>query len=513
MAIFERIEDAACGRRRLSLKSPATLESLGEIECASKEDVEAAVAKARAAQPAWAALSVEERINYMLKLRAVILNNAERLVDVVVKETGKPLQDAMIFEVYAACDFITYFCRQAKKVLTEERRSIHGVLRFTKKLRLVYKPLGVVGVISPWNGPFILTANPCVQAMLAGNTVVAKGSEVTPRCAAILEEFCHEAGLPEGVCQVLMGDGETGGALTQSKVDKISFTGSVDTGKRVAAACIEQLIPYTLELGGKDAMIVCADANLEEAVHAALWGSCVNTGHFCCGTERVYVDEAIYDTFCDKVVALAKAVRQGQQHGKDEDLGAVFWDRQLAIIEAHVDDAKARGAKILAGGERNKDLPGLYYPPTVLTDVQEDWDVMQKETFGPIIPIVKFKSIDEAIEKANGTSYGLHGSVWTKDETKGIAIAKRLDTGSVAINDIGMMYGVPTAPFGGVKESGFGSIHGESSLRGYCHVQPIISGKYGGSQTGYPYSEKSYKRMEQFMGFMYKNPIGRLFFG
>lgn len=513
MAIFERIEDSTAGRRRLSLTSPANMEPLGEIECASKEDVDAAVAKARAAQPAWAALSIAQRVEYMRKLRTAILDNQDRIIDIVVRETGKPLQDAIIFEIYAACDFITYYCSQAQKMLQEERKPIHGVLRFTKKLRVFYKPLGVVGVISPWNGPFILTANPCIQALLAGNTVVAKGSEVTPWCAKVFEEMCHEAGFPQGVCQVLMGDGETGGALTASSVDKISFTGSVATGKRVAIACIETLKPYTLELGGKDAMIVCADANLEEAAHAALWGSCVNTGHFCCGTERIYVEAAVYDQLLEKVVRLAKQIRQGRKFGMDEDVGAVFWDRQMAIIEAHVDDAKARGAQVHCGGERLKDMPGLYYPPTVLTEVGEDWDVMAKETFGPVIPIVKVKDIEEALEKANASSYGLHGSVWTKDEAKGVEIAKRMETGSVAVNDIGVMYGIPTAPFGGVKESGVGHIHGDAGLRNYCHPHPVITGKYGGLQTGYPYSEKSFRQMKQFMDFMYKNPIGKFLFG
>lgn len=512
MAIFERLDHTGTDERRIALTNPATLESLGEIICASKADVDAAVAKARQAQPAWAALSVDQRIAYMHKLREAIIDNKQMIIDTVVRETGKPLQDALIFEVLSTCDFITYFCKQAKKVLKDKKVPVPGVMRFTKKLRIVYEPLGVVGVISPWNGPFVLTANPCIQAMLAGNTVVAKGSEVTPYCAKIFEDICNIAGLPQGVCQVLIGDGETGGALTSAAVDKISFTGSVATGKRVAQSCIERLIPYTLELGGKDAMIVCADADIDQAAHAAVWGGCVNTGHFCCGTERIYVEAAVYDDFLAKAVEIAKSLRQGQQHGLNEDLGAVFWDRQMAIIEGHVEDAKRRGATIHCGGERLNDK-GLYYPATVMTDVQEDWDIMQLETFGPILPIVKFQTIDEAIEKANGTNYGLHGSVWTKDEAKGLAIAKRMETGSVAINEIGMIYGVASAPFGGVKESGHGSIHGETGLHGYCHAKPILTGSYGGAQTGYPYSEKSFSQMEKFLSFMYKNPIGKFLFG
>jgi succinate-semialdehyde dehydrogenase/glutarate-semialdehyde dehydrogenase len=349
--------------------------------------------------------------------------------------------------------------------------------------------------------------------MLAGNTVVAKGSEVTPYCAKLVEELCVEAGIPQDVCQVLMGDGQTGAALTASDINKVSFTGSVATGKRVAAACIEKLIPYTLELGGKDAMIICADANLDEAAHGAVWGGCVNTGHFCCGIERIYVEESVYEQFVAKVVEKAKAIRQGREYGANEDLGAVFWDRQLSIIEAHVNDAKAKGATVHCGGERNKELKGLYYPATVLTDVEEDWDVMKHETFGPILPIVKVKNVDEAIQKANASDYGLHGSVWTKDLNKGLEIARRVETGSMAVNDIGMMYGVPTAPFGGVKESGFGHIHGDAGLLGYCHAMPVIIGKYAGEQTGYPHDEKKLTQMKKLLDFMYKNPIGRFFFG
>ncbi|HRF88961.1 MAG TPA: aldehyde dehydrogenase family protein, partial [Pseudomonadales bacterium] len=284
------------------------------------------------------------------------------------------------------------------------------------------------------------------------------------------------------------------------------------TGKKIAAVCAERLIPVTLELGGKDAMIVLADADLDKAVHGAVWGGCVNTGHFCCGIERIYVQAPAYDEFVRRATAMAKAIRQGQKHGVNEDLGAVFWDRQLTIMEAHVEDAKKRGAKILAGGRRNPDLQGLYYEATVMVDVQEDFDVMAQETFGPILPIVKFNTIDEAIEKANNSIYGLHGSVWTKDVQKGIEIAKRVETGSMAVNDIGMMYGVACAPFGGVKESGVGTVNGQNGLRGYSQAMPIIVGRYGGMDTGYPHEQKKFDQMKKLMNFMWRNPVGRFLF-
>lgn len=514
MAIVKYLEIQEGARQKLALTNPATLEPLYEIECQNKEDVDAVIAKARAAQPAWAALSIEQRCEYMFKLRDVILDKQEELVKVVIGETGKPMQDALTFEVWAVCAFISYWCQQAPKTLSDEVSRPPGLMGLMKKVHTSYKPLGVVGVIAPWNGPFVLTANPCIQAMLAGNAIVAKGSEMTPFSSKILEDFCKEAGFPDGVCNVLMGDGMTGGALTSSaNVDKISFTGSVATGKKVAMACIEHLTPYSLELGGKDAMIVCADANIDEAAHGAVWGSCVNTGHFCCGTERIYVEAPVYDEFVAKVTDIVKAMRQGQKHGVNEDIGSVFWDKQMSIIESHVEDAKKRGGKVLAGGQRNPEEKGLYFEPTVMVDVDEESDLIQLETFGPIMPIAKVADVEDAIAKANNSSYGLHGSVWTKDKNKGIEIAKRVETGSMAVNDIGMMYGVANAPFGGVKESGVGSVNGANGLRAYAHGMPIIVGRYGGSDSGYPHDQKKFDQMKKLMNFIWRNPMGKAMFG
>lgn len=513
MAIVQYLEKVEGERQKLSLTNPATMEHLYDVECATKEDVDAAIAKARAAQPAWGALPVEARVKYMLKLREVILERQDEIIDVVIRETGKPLQDALTFEIYATCSFISYWAQQAPKTLNEEVVRAPGIMGLMKKVHLLYKPLGVVGVIAPWNGPFVLTANPAIQAMMAGNAVVAKGSEVTPMCAKILEDLCRDAGFPEGVCNVLIGDGVTGGALTSGAVNKIAFTGSVNTGKRVAMSCVENLVPYSLELGGKDAMIVCADADLDQAAHGAVWGGCVNTGHFCCGVERIYVEEAVYDSFVEKTTALAKSIRQGQEHGVNEDLGAVFWDKQLEIMEAHVKDAMDRGGRVTAGGGRKQGADGMYFEATVMVDVDEQSDLMTKETFGPILPIIKVKNVEEAIAKANDSNYGLHGSVWTKDVKKGIAIAKRIETGSMAVNDMGMMYGVANVPFGGVKESGVGSINGKNGLRGYAHAMPIIVGRYGGMDSGYPHDQKKFDQMKKLMNFMWRNSFGRKMFG
>ena len=510
MSIFESIESND-SRRHLQLKSPVSLEPIGELVCANAEDVQAAIARARAAQPAWAATPMKDRAAIIYRALEIVLERQDEIIETVVRETGKAPTDAMSMEVFSVADQLCYYAKNAEKFLAPEKRKVHGLMKFMKQLRIVYKPLGVVGLITPWNGPFVLVMNQATQAMLAGNTIVAKGSEVTPYSAKLAEDIFRQAGLPDGVLQVLMGDGETGAAIVNGGVDKVSFTGSVATGKKVAMACAEQLIPVTLELGGNDAMIVCADADLDRAADGAWVGSCMNTGHYCCGTERIYVVKEVYDEFLKLVMEKGKSLRQGQQHGWDEDIGAVFWDRQMAIIEAHVEDARAKGASILMGGRRNPDLPGLYYEPTVITDVDNSMDIMVLETFGPVLCIQKVDSEEEALRLANDSEFGLNGNVWTQDKEKGYAMAAAIDTGSCSVNDMAMSYGIPAAPFGGKKNSGVGQVNGKKGLRGYTHEMPIVIERFGGKlQSGYPYSAKNTEGMKKLMEFLWiKTPLGK----
>ena len=309
----------------------------------------------------------------------------------------------------------------------------------------------------------------------------------------------------------MLGDGETGAAIVRGGVDKVSFTGSVATGRKVAVASAEQLIPCTLELGGNDAMIVCADADLDRAADGAWVGSCMNTGHYCCGTERIYVVAEVYDEFLKLVLEKGKNLRQGSELGWNEDIGAIFWDKQMTIIEAHVEDARAKGANILMGGRRNPDLPGLYYEPTVMTDVDNSMDIMQLETFGPVLCIQKVQSEEEALRLANDSEFGLNGNVWTKDKAKGYALAAAIDTGACSVNDMALSYGIPAAPFGGKKNSGVGQVNGKKGLRGYCHEMPIVIDRFGGKmQNGYPYSAESAEGMKKLMNFLWvKTPLGR----
>jgi succinate-semialdehyde dehydrogenase/glutarate-semialdehyde dehydrogenase len=507
MAIYERISDVP--RRRYRVKSPVTLEPIGEFEAATADEVRSAVERARKAQAGWAALSVKERAAYMWRLLDQFVKRQDEIIDAVLEETGKARTEAIGMEVFACCDSISFYAKRGPKFLAPEKRRIHGLMGFAKRLRVVYKPLGVVGLITPWNGPVVLAVNPLVQALLAGNAVVHKPSEVTPFSALVVKKFTEAAGFPPDLYQVVQGDGQTGAALIDAGVDKISFTGSVATGRKVAEACGRRLIPVTLELGGKDAMIVCADADLERAAQGAVLGSCMNTGHYCCGTERIYVMDSIYDAFVGKVVERAKQLRQSDSG--ETDVGAVFWDQQMKIIEDHMADATAKGAKVLVGGRRNPQLKGLYYEPTVVVDVNHDMDLMRKETFGPIVAIQKVASEDEALRLANDSEYGLNGNVWTLDAEKGQRLAERMATGGVCVNDMAITYGIPEAPFGGVKESGVGQVNGAQGIRGYCHVHPIISDKKGKGaiQGGYPYTRKNEDGMQKFIRFLWGTPIGR----
>jgi len=509
MALFEEISSEP-GRRHYNVKSPVTLESIGEFDAATAGEVQGAVDRARKAQRKWALKTFAERADVLWRWVDVIVERQDDIIELVVKETGKARNEAIAMEVMAPCMQISHYAKRGAGYLRTRRRRPTGVMRFSKKVSLVYQPLGVVGLITPWNAPIALVANPLAQALMAGNAVVHKPSEVTPFSAVLLTGLTKAAGFPQDLYQVVQGDGETGAALINAGVDKVSFTGSVATGRRVGEACGRNLIPVTLELGGKDAMIVCEDADLSRAAEGAVRGSFFNTGHYCCGTERVYVPESIYDPFVELVVTRTRSLKQTE--ACDGDVGAVFWDKQMDIIESHMTDAKEKGAKILVGGERNRALSGYFFSPTVVVDVNHDMDLMRRETFGPIVAIQKVRDEDEAIALANDSDYGLSGNVWTTDLAKGEALARRITTGSVCVNDIAVTYGIPEAPFGGVKTSGVGQVNGEVGIRGYCHLHPIIIDTAKKAQGGYPYTPESAARLQKLIRIVFGNRFLRRLF-
>jgi succinate-semialdehyde dehydrogenase/glutarate-semialdehyde dehydrogenase len=507
MAAVEQVEHTGEGRRRLRLANPATLEELGEVEVSNAADVRAAVERARKAQPAWAELSFEARGRYLHRAVRGILERHDEIVATIAGETGKPDLEALATEVILACDALEFYAKRTKRILAERRIPLH--LMRTKKLRVVYKPLGVVGIITPWNFPFLLAINPVAQALMAGNAVILKPSEVTPFSGQLVDEIFSGAGLPEGVLSVVVGDGETGAALIESGVDKVSFTGSVATGRKVAEACGRRLVPCTLELGGKDPMIVCADADLERAAHGAVYGAFTNSGQVCTSTERVYVVDEVADEFIGRCVEAAAALRQGSSG--EFDVGAIIWPRQLEIIEAHVADAVERGAQVLTGGRRNPNEAGWFYEPTVLTGVNHDMQVMRDETFGPVLPIMRVPDEAAALRLANDSRYGLNANVWTKNKHKGAEIARAIESGCVVVNDCMITYGVPESPFGGVKESGIGRVNGEMGLRGYCSAQSIVVDRFGGrtEPLWYPYSQRKLGMLKRVLRLLWGTSLGR----
>ena len=488
MAIFS-ISHSETGRKQLSLKSPVDLSHIDTYDCANSDEISAVMTQAKIAQSQWKKTTLKERVELMHRVADVVIQQQDRIMDVVMRETGKPMQEAMAMEVFSAVDSLVFYAKRAEKWLSDKKIKMHGPMRFLKKTIITYKPRGVVAVITPWNGPFILSINPVIQALLCGNSVIVKPSEVTPMSGAMVQEIFALADAPMHLVQTLIGDGETGAELISQGPDKVSFTGSVATGKKIASKCGEMLIPFSLELGGKDAMIVCSDADVKDAASGAVVGSFMNAGQYCCGTERIYVMSDIYDEFVAEVVSITNSLVQSNDC--KGDVGPTFWDKQIDIIEDHVNDAIAKGATVLAGGKRNPAFEGLYFEPTVMTEVTHEMKIMKDETFGPVICIMKVSSEDEALSLANQSHYGLNGNVWTKDLVKGKKIAQSIETGACSVNDMAMSYGVNEVPFGGVKNSGLGVVNGKEGLLGYAHAMPIIIGKK--SASAYPYTDKSFE--------------------
>jgi acyl-CoA reductase-like NAD-dependent aldehyde dehydrogenase len=507
MAILEPLESVAGARRRYRLRSPATLEPVGEFEARSEADVQTALEVARKAQPEWGALPIDERGRYLQRAVRVLLARQDEFVAVIRRETGKPESEALAVEVLAACDALSYYAKRAKRILADRSVPVH--LLKTKKLRISYRPLGVVGIVTPWNFPFLLSLNPTAQALMAGNAVILKPSEITPYSGQLVEELLRAAGLPEGVFQCLLGDGETGRALVEAGCDKISFTGSVGTGRKVAEACGRRLVPCTLELGGKDPMIVCGDADLERAAAGAVYGAFANAGQVCVSTERVYVVDQVADEFVRKVVEKTAELRQGSDG--ESDVGPMIQAAQLEIVDRHVRDAVTRGARVLAGGRRNPAAQGLYFEPTVLVDVDHEMAIMREETFGPVLPIMRVRDEDEALRLANDTRYGLNANVWTRDKRKGVELAKQIHSGSAVVNDCMLTYGITESPFGGRKESGIGQVNGEIGLRSYCYAQSIAVDRFGARSEflWFPYTARKTKVLRRMMRLLWGSPLGR----
>ncbi|MCW2831720.1 MAG: aldehyde dehydrogenase [Aeromicrobium sp.] len=449
---------------------PANGDLVGTHPIASKADVDAAVARAREAAAWWGNLTFDERAEHLLTWRSVITRRIAQLANLSHRETGKPHGDAQL-EIILAIDHIAWAAKNAKKVLGPHKVK-SGLLMANQASTVEYRPLGVVGVIGPWNYPVFTPMGSIAYALAAGNTVVFKPSEFTPGVGQWLADTFAEVVHGRPVLQVVTGLGETGAALCTADVDKLAFTGSGATGKKVMAACAENLTPVIIEAGGKDSLIVDQDADLGKAAEAALWGGMSNAGQTCIGTERVYVHEKVFDEFMTEILEQAKGLRAGPDEGAK--IGPITMPSQLAIIKSHIDDAIAKGANVALGGA---DAVGeRFVQPTILTHVPEDSTEITEETFGPTLAINPVASMDEAVELTNATSYGLAGAVFSKSQ--GLEIAKRIRSGMTSVNSVIAFAGVPTLPFGGVGQSGFGRIHGPDGLKEFTYAKAITRQKF-----------------------------------
>lgn len=510
MAAIEALDVDASGRRGYLVRDPATLGEIGEFRVATAEDVREAVRRARTAQQAWAQRSVRERVAVIQRALDLLVERQEALIDVICADTGRGRTESLLMEIIPSADAMAWHARRAESALADRKVATQTLLK-TKRMVVTHRPLGVVGVIAPWNGPFVLSVNPAVPALLAGNAVIIKPSEVTPFSGALIEQLFLDAGLPEGLLQVMKGDGETGAALVEAGIDKISFTGSTATGRKVGEAAGRNLVQVSLELGGKDAAIVCGDADIERAARGVLYGAMFNSGQFCCGTERVYVVRSIADAFIEKVVEHAKELTQGADG--QQDISAMTWPKQAETLDRQVEDAVAKGARVLVGGGRNTEMVGVAFQPTVLVDVNHSMLVMREESFGPLLPIMVVEDEDEALALANESPFGLSGTIWTKSDARGLRLAKGLDTGSICVNESSLTYGVHRAPFGGAKESGVGYVHGDDAIRQFCRQVPVIFDRFGAKaeQNWYPLTEKKGSDMSKFVRFFYGSRIFRKF--
>jgi succinate-semialdehyde dehydrogenase/glutarate-semialdehyde dehydrogenase len=486
---------------KVSSVNPATGELLRQWPCAGPEEVGEAVERAREAQTAWAESGVRERIAVLREFQRRLHERKRDVAQTITREAGKPLAEALTTEVLVVLDAARFLIENAYRLLQDEPLPHGNPVAKLKRGVLVRQPYGVVGIISPWNYPFSIPATETLAALVAGNAVVLKPSEFTSLAALELRSLLHAAGVPQDVFQVIVGNGATGAALLHAPIDKLMFTGSVATGKRIAVTAAERLLPVVLELGGKDPMLVLEGADVDVASSAAVWGAFLNAGQTCLAVERCYVHRFLYEEFVRACVEKTKKLRVGGGMNPETDVGPMIHRRQVRVVEAHVEDAVARGAKLLTGGQR---LPGLgpnFYAPAVLVGVTQKMRIMREETFGPVLSIAVFDDDDEAVRLANDCEFGLAASVWTRDSRRGDRLARRIHAGTVMVNDVLSCFGIREAPHGGAKSSGMGRTHGRFGLQEMVWLKYVDCDRTPGMKKvwWYGYGASFARQMEGFL--------------
>ena len=476
----------------IPVENPATGEVIGAVPNLGAAAVAEMARRARAAQPGWEVLGFEGRARVLRRCQKWVVDHSARIIDQIVAETGKTREDAHAAEISYVAAAFGFWAKHAEEYLADRKMRSSSPFVLGRKLIVRYRPVGLVGVIGPWNFPLSNSFGDCIPALAAGNAVILKPSEVTPLTSGLMVEMMRECGAPEDVFGVATGDGATG-AATIDEADFVMFTGSTATGKKVMARAAETLTPVSLELGGKDPMIVLADADLERATNAAAFYGMNNGGQVCISVERVYVEAPVYDDFVAGVTRKVRELRQGVPGPEGSvEVGAVTFPTQLDLIEDHVEDAKARGARVLTGGRARRE-GGRFFEPTVMVDVDHGMKAMREETFGPTLPIMKVQDAEEAVRLANDSPYGLAASVWTKDVAKGERIARQVEAGAVLVNDAQINFVALELPMGGWKASGLGSRHGAGGIQKYTRQQTLLVNRFALKKDlhMYPYRRRT----------------------
>jgi succinate-semialdehyde dehydrogenase / glutarate-semialdehyde dehydrogenase len=454
----------------MEISMPATGSVLGRVPACGEADVRAAIEQARAAQESWARMPFAERRAIFSRYHDLILEHKDQLADLLQLESGKARLHALE-EVFDIANVTRYYAYHGEKIICPKRRQPALPFMQTWEYR---RPLGVVSVIVPWNYPLTLAATDAIPALIAGNTVVVKPAKETPFAALYAMKLLRQAGIPPGVYQIVTGKGSRIGTPMIEGSNFLMFTGSTETGRLVAKQASERLIGFSAELGGKNPIIVLEDANLEAAVHGVVQGSYANTGQLCIAFERIYIQKGIYDKFVQHLVEETYNLRLGFSLDLENDVGSLINQDQLERVSDHVDDAVSKGARILAGGRPRPDLGPYFYEPTILEGVTPDMKIYSEETFGPVISLYPFNSVEDAVEAANASSYGLNAAVWTRDLVKGRRVASRIQCGTVSVNDAYLItWGSMDAPMGGMKDSGVGRRHGREGILKYTQAQNV----------------------------------------
>ena len=486
--------------------NPVTKEIFGRSPLHSLDDLQEMVGKARGAQLSWAELPVKQRLQYFYNVQDYLVNHADELAAIIARDTGKLRIDALATEVLAAAVAVKYYCRKAKRFLRDRKPGMGSIAFFNKRSKLIRVPYGVIGVISPWNYPFSIPFSEVLTGLMAGNAVILKTASETQMVGQALKDVFEYAELPEGIFQFINLPGrQAGPGFLQSGIDKLFLTGSVAVGKTIMKLAADTLTPVHLELGGNDAMIVCADANLERAVNGTIWAGFSNAGQSCGGIERIYVQENIYHSFLEKLKSKIETLRVGYDLDFNVDMGALTTEKQMESVRKQIEDALRDGAKIYAQSKvpAKKDEKN-FLPAMILTEVNHKMDVMRHETFGPVVGVMKFSTIEEALALANDSYLGLTASVWSANRKQAREIARKLKAGAVTINDHLMSHGMPETSWGGFKQSGIGRSHGELGLLEMTQAQFIVDDWLSNLKMNFwwqPYDEKIYQGLKGFMDF------------